>query len=81
MFGLKSGSNKTHDEFQFDLEKDLKDQKKRNELKMKIEGKVQEIKQTLRDGENKKDFEKLAIIMHGYNAMLKVFARFEPARK
>ncbi len=81
MFGLKKESKKTNEEFQFDLEKELQDPKKRKDLKTKVEAKIQDIKQILREGENKKDFEKLALILHGYNAMLKVFARFEAVKK
>lgn len=81
MFGLENKPKKPIQEFHFELENELKDAKKHKTLKAKIEARIQEIKALLREGENKKDFERLALILHGYNALLKVFSRFETAKK
>ena len=81
MFGLENKPKKPSEEFHFELERELRDPKKHKALKAKIEAKIQDIKNLLREGENKKDFERLAIILHGYNAILRVFSRFEGGKK
>lgn len=82
MFGLENKAKKPGgQEFHFELERELSDPKKHKLLKSKIEAHIQEIKTLLREGENKKDFESLALILHGYNAMLRVFSRFEAGKK
>jgi hypothetical protein len=81
MFGLeKQKKKKTTDEFVFDLEKDLKDSKKRKELHDKVENRIQEIKEILRSGENKDEFDKFGVLLHGYTSLLKVIARFNAAK-
>lgn len=77
MFGLRDEKKKPGDEFHFELENELKDPKKHKELKAKVEDRIQEIKSLLRGGEKQKNFEDMALILHGYQALLKVFARFE----
>lgn len=77
MFGLE-GQKKDKKEFEFELEKELLDAKKHKELKQHVENRIQEIKKILRDGENKKEFERLGLILHGYTSLLKVFSRFNP---
>jgi hypothetical protein len=81
MFGLENRPKKPSGEFHFELEKELGDPKKHKLLKTKVESQIQEIKKLLREGENKKDFESLALILHGFNAMLRVFSRFEGGKK
>lgn len=77
MFGLE-GQKKEKKEFEFELEKELSDPKKHKELKTQVESRIQEIKKMLRDGENKKEFERLGLILQGYTSLLKVFSRFNP---
>lgn len=78
MFGLENKKNKQTEEFIFDLEKDLKDPKKRQEMKKKIEKRIQDIKEILRSGENKEEFDQFGVILHGYTSLLKVMARLSP---
>ena len=59
------------------LEKELKDPKKRKEIKGHVEGRIQEIKKILRGGENKKDYERCGLILHGYTSLLKVMSRLK----
>ena len=75
MFGLGDQRKKKPEEFVFELEKELRDPKKHKEIKNKVEGRIQELKKILRDGENKKDFEKYGLILHGYTSLLKVMSR------
>lgn len=75
MFGLEDQKKKKVEEFIFELEKELKDPTKHKELKAKVEGRIQEIKEILRSGKNQEDFDKLGVVLHGYAALLKVFAR------
>ena len=77
MFGLE-GQKKQKKEFEFELEKELMDPKKHKELKAHVENRIQEVKRILRDGENKKEFERFGLILHGYTSLLKVFSRFNP---
>lgn len=76
MFGLDSGKKKKKaEEFVFDLEIDLKTPGERVKIKQKIEGRVQEIKRILRSGENKDEFDRLGLLLHGYTSFLRVIAR------
>jgi len=79
MFGLENQNQKKRkvaDQFVFDLERDLVNSKKNKELKQKVEGRIQEIKEILRGGEDKQEFDKFGSLLHGYTSLLKVMARF-----
>jgi len=78
MYGLENQKKKKSGEFVFELEKELKKTKKHQELKQKIEQRVQASKEYLRSGDNKEDFDKFGVILHGYVSLLKVISRFTP---
>ncbi len=80
MFGLEDqkGKKKKAEEFVFELEKELKTPKKHQEIKSLVETRVQKIKEHLRAGEVHDDFDRLGLLLHGYNALLKVISRFNP---
>lgn len=67
-------------EFVFELEKELAGPEKQKQTKAHIETRIQEIKKALRDGANRKEFETLGLILHGYTALLKVISRISPAK-
>ncbi len=76
MFGLeKQKKKKTSNDFFFDIEQDLKDIKKKKEMIKKIEERIQEVKNILRTGENKDEFDHFGTLLHGYTALLKVISR------
>lgn len=75
MFGLENQKKDKKTTFVFDLEKDLNNSTFSNELKKRIESRVQLIKELLRSGDEKVEFEKLGILLHGYAASVKVFGR------
>lgn len=77
MFGLEDQKKKKkNDDFTFDLENELKTPKKHQEIKKAVEGKIQKVKEVLRGGENKEEFDQFGILLHGYTSLLKVMARF-----
>lgn len=76
MFGLEDQKKKKNEEFIFDLEKELKASKKNQELKKTIEANIQRLKEVLRGGENKEEFDKFGVLLHGYTSLLKVMSRF-----
>lgn len=79
MFGLESQKKKKNtDEFVFELEKELKIGKTHKELQKQVEDRIQSIKEVLRSGENKDEFDKFGSLLHGYTSLLKVMARFTP---
>ena len=79
MFGLENQKKKKKiEEFVFELEKELKNPKLHQEIKQKVERRVQEIKEILRSGENKEDYDQLGVVLHGYTSLLKVISRFAP---
>jgi hypothetical protein len=78
MFGLEDQKKRKVEEFQFDLEKEFKILKKHQEIKKKVEERVQKIKEVLRSGGNKEEFDKFGILLHGYTSLLKVMSRFAP---
>lgn len=61
--------------FQFDLEKDLKDEAKRRELASRIESRILRIKEYLRKGSKKEEFDKLSILLNGYHGLAIVLSR------
>ncbi len=74
MFGLENKDN-SNGEFIFDLEKELSDRKKHEELKKHIQGQVLKIKEILRTGGNKESYDKFGQLLYGYIAILKVMSR------
>jgi hypothetical protein len=77
MFGLEDQKKKKKNEdFVFDLEKDLKNAKKHQELKKRVDAQIQRVKEILRGGENKEEFDQFGVLLHGYTSLLKVMARF-----
>jgi hypothetical protein len=78
MFGLEDQKKKKPDEFIFELEKEFKDLKKHKDIKARIEERIQKIKETLRSGENKEEFDRYGVLLHGYTSLLKVMSRFTP---
>ena len=76
MFGLEK--KKKGDEFEFELERELSSAAKHREIKAKVEKRIEEIKQLLREGENKSEFDTLGLLLHGYSSMQKVLSRFSP---
>jgi Family of unknown function (DUF5398) len=78
MFGLEDQKKKKAEDFVFELEKELKNSKKHQDIKKKIEDRIQKTKEVLRSGENKEEFDKFGVLLHGYTSLLKVIARFTP---
>jgi hypothetical protein len=77
MFGLEGQKKKKEtEEFVFELERELKVSKKHKEIKQNAEEKIQRIKEVLRSGENKDEFDKFGALLHGYTSLLKVMERF-----
>ncbi len=74
MFGLNK--EKTPERFAFDLEKEIKSNPNRNqEIQAKIEGRVIELKNSLREGQKDQDFDQLGVLLHGYTALQKVLKK------
>lgn len=78
MFGLEDQKKKKAEDFVFELERELKNTKKHQEIKKKIESRIQKTKEVLRSGENKEEFDKFGVLLHGYTSLLKIIARFTP---
>jgi predicted nucleic acid-binding Zn-ribbon protein len=74
MYGLKKETKKKA-LFEFDLEKDLQDDKKSQELVQKVDKRIKEIKTTLREGTDSKEFDDLGILLHGYSSLHKVLIK------
>ena len=76
MFGLENQKKKKKIEpFVFDLEKSWKDPAKQKEMKNLIEARIQQIKDVLKQGERKSEFDEFGVMLHGYTSLLKVMAR------
>ncbi len=75
MFGLEKSKRKL---YEFDLEKDLhKDPKKCKELIAKVEKEKSDLKNRLRTGTDKHEFEDGGIILKGLEALEKVIKKIE----
>ncbi len=73
MFGLEKKGKAL---FEFDLEKELKgNPNKAKEMLKTVEGRIQEIKMTLRQGTESEDFDKFGVLLHGYAALQRVLTR------
>lgn len=62
-------------DFEFDLEKDLKDHKKFKQMKDETHQKMADIKKLLRTGASDEDFEELGILLQAYGALDVVLGR------
>ena len=74
MYGLKK-NNKNTELFEFELEKDLQDNNKNQELIQKVDKRINEIKTKLRQGANSEEFDDLGLLLHGYSSLHKVLTR------
>ncbi len=85
MFGLEDEKGKMGGkglgDFSFDLEDDLRDKAKYLKIKERVHERLYKIKNILRTGEMKQDFEKLGHLVYGYAALLKVMARATAPKK
>lgn len=75
MFGMEKQKKKAIGVFQFDLEKELKDPQKRKEYAKRIEGRIGKIKEALRKGSKKEEFDQLGVLLNGYHALTIVLGR------
>lgn len=67
------GQNKPAREiFKFDLEKELKDPKKRAEIEHKCEKRIKELKEKIRHGTNPAEFDDIGHLLHGYVSLEKL---------
>jgi hypothetical protein len=73
MYGLGKDEKKG---FEFDLEKDLKNNpQKAKEIMKSAEAHVQELKGMLRGGSKGPEFDQLGTLLHGYTALQKVLSK------
>ncbi len=76
MFGLgKEKKGPAFGEWEFDLEKELKDAGAMRKQKEEINQRTQELKTMLRQGEDQKSFDETQTLLHGYLAAQKVIGR------
>ena len=77
MFGMSNKKTKETDTapLQFDLEKELKDKVKRSEYVTLIGNRVLSIKELLRQGSKKEDFDCLGTLLNGYQALAIVLGK------
>lgn len=61
--------------FEFDLEKDLSDDKTLKSKLTNVENTIQEIKTAIRKGASQEDYTNLGLLLHGYSSFLKVVTR------
>jgi hypothetical protein len=59
----------------YDLELEMKDPSKAKKLKEQIEKRLQALKQLLRQGESKEEYDLYGVLLHAYAALQKVFTR------
>jgi hypothetical protein len=78
MFGLEDQKKKKSQEFVYELEKELKSSSKHQQIKKNVEDRIQTVKEVLRSGENKAEFDQFGVLLHGYTSLLKVMSRFTP---
>ena len=75
MFGMEKQKKKGVPPFIFDLEKDLADIEKQKEYAKRIEERISRVKEYLRKGSKKEEFEYLGVLLNGYHALAIVLGR------
>ena len=75
MFGMEKQKGKKSAIFQFDIEKELKDSSRRKEIAKHIEGKITKIKEWLRKGSKKEEYDQLGVLLNAYHALAVVLGR------
>jgi len=76
MFGMEEDEKGKKTELFFDLEKEIvSDPANYKELKTKIKERVEQLKNVLREGTDKENYDKYGILLHGYVSLQKVIAR------
>ena len=76
MFGKEKGENEKMPTPDFDLEESLKaNPHKKKELIATMRGRVDYLKELMRKGQGAENFEKVAVLLNGYQAFLKVVDR------
>ena len=59
----------------------MKDPKKFQDLKEKIEHRVQKIKESLRSGDDQQEYDRWNLLLQGYQSVQKVMTRFKSKTK
>lgn len=75
MFGMEKQKKKAPTPFLFDIEVELKDVQKQREYAKRIEERVGKIKEGLRKGSNKEEYDHLGVLLNGYHALAIVLGR------
>jgi hypothetical protein len=75
MFGMEKQKKKGPAPFLFDLELELKSPEKQKEYAKRIEERVTKIKEFLRKGSKKEEYDYLGILLNGYHALAVVLGR------
>lgn len=75
MFGMEKQKKKGLAPFVFDIEKDLSDVEKQKEYAKRIEERITRIKEALRKGSKKEEFEHLGVLLNGYHALAIILGR------
>lgn len=78
MFGMeKKGKKKVGgtEDWEFDLEKQLKNTSEMRTVKTQTEERITRLKNLLRQGEDKQMFDNCQTLLHGYLALQKVLGR------
>jgi len=75
MFGMEKQKKKGAAPFLFDLEKELKEIEKQKEYAKRIEERVGKIKEALRKGSKKEEYEYLGVLLNGYHALAMTLGR------
>ena len=79
MFGMEKQKKKGEAPFLFDLEVELKDPEKQKEYAKRIEERVNKIKDLLRKGSKKEEYDYLGVLLNGYHALAVVLGRASQA--
>lgn len=79
MFGLEDQKKKKKSaDFVFDLEKQIQNPKTQKEIRSQIEKKLMKVKEALKKGTEKLDFDRIGVILQGYASLLKIIDRTKP---
>ena len=75
MFGMEKQKKSNSGKMEFDLEKESKDPQKLRAMRERVETRTQQLKQDMRAGTTRQQFDTTKVLLEGYVAASKVLDR------
>jgi hypothetical protein len=81
MFGLKGKKESEEAPELFELEKEIRNPSKKNQLKAKVDARIASLKKTLREGGSEDEYDQYGVLLHAYASLQKLIPKVAKASK